>query len=267
MVVHNGERYLREALDSVLEQTLGDWQLLVVDDGSTDATSSILDNYARCDSRIMIERQPFQGQIKALVRGLALVGGDYVARLDADDVMLPERLARQVEFMDRHPEVGLVGSAAELIDEHSRPFGRIRPPAEDAALRRVLIQRNPFIHSSVFIRRSVLSLVGVYDSNLRDTEDYDLWLRIAQAARLAILPIVLVKLRKHSQNASYMHNKRQVRGHLDAQWRALARGQYPPWNVAYCLRSLALLLAPVALLRLRGRSRRASYKRAYEQPF
>src|SRR2546428_2836171 len=190
MSVHNGAPWVRDAVASVLAQTAGDLELIVIDDGSTDATRETL---ARArDPRVPVEHQTRGGLTRALNHALALARAPLAARLDADDRALPERLERQLAFLAAHAEVGLLGTGAREVDEGGREVAVIRPPADDGALRRMLIRRNPFVHSSVVMRRSVVERAGGYDETLPVAQDYDLWMRLSRLARLANLPEPLV---------------------------------------------------------------------------
>ena len=152
MSVRDGAPWVREAVESVLAQTAPDLELIVIDDGSTDATTDVLASFR--DSRLRVERQPPAGLTRALNRARGLARAPLLARLDADDLALPERLARQRAFLDSHPEVGLLGTGAREVDASGREVGIMSPPEGDAALRRALIRENPFVHSSVMMRRS-----------------------------------------------------------------------------------------------------------------
>ena len=193
MAVFNGEKYLREAIDSVLTQTFGDFELLIVNDGSTDGSRAIVESYG--DSRIrLIDNETNLGLARSLNRGLAVARGRYVARLDADDVSEPERLARQAEFMERHPDVVLLGSWHTLIDEHSKEIGRRWVPCDHFPIRWMLEFICPFAHSAVMIRRTAL-LTESYDESFEYAMDYDLWLRLAERGRVANLNQFLMRYR------------------------------------------------------------------------
>lgn len=247
MSAHNEERYLGRAVESLLEQTFRDFEVIVIDDGSEDRTPEILASYD--DPRLHVVRQGNQGLISSLNRGMALARGQYIARMDADDVAYPERLARQVAFLSANPEVGLLGTAFDEIDGEGRVIGRRRYPTEDAALRRLLIRYNPFFHSSVMIRRGPLERVGGYLETAEGVlvEDYDLWFRLARVTRLAILPDVLMARRYHGGNLSLRHETAQLRQGVRLRWRALRDGDYPPHCVMHLLRPALVSVVPIPL--------------------
>jgi glycosyltransferase involved in cell wall biosynthesis len=191
--VRDGARFLREALESVLAQTLSDLELLVVDDGSTDETPEILASVTH--ERLRVLRQEHAGLVAALERGLAEARAPFLARMDADDVSLPQRLERQLAALT--DGVGLVGCGVERIDETGRVLGSHMLPPDDAALRRRLLLRNPFAHGSVVVRREALERAGGYRADYGANEDYDLWRRIARDWELAAVPEILYRYREH----------------------------------------------------------------------
>ncbi len=190
LAVWNGEPWVAKAVASVLGQTDGDLELIVMDDGSSDATPDRL--AAVTDPRLRVQRQARAGLTRALNRALGLARGELVARLDADDVALPERFARQRAFLAEHPGVGLLGTAALEVDPAGTPVRVVRPPADDAAIRGVLIRPDPIVHSLVMVRRHLLAGAGGYDESLAVAQDYDLWMRLARLTRLANLTEVLI---------------------------------------------------------------------------
>jgi glycosyltransferase involved in cell wall biosynthesis len=193
--VHNGERFLRDALDSVLAQNLTDIEVLVVDDGSTDGTRALL--AAHRDERLRVLGQEHAGLVAALERAVREARAPLLARMDADDVSLPERLQRQAAFLEANPRVGLVGCGVEVIDESGRAEGTVLLPLGDGDLRRRLLLRNPFTHGSVVLRREALEEAGGYCAGHGANEDYDLWRRIARRWELAAVPEVLYRYRRH----------------------------------------------------------------------
>jgi glycosyltransferase involved in cell wall biosynthesis len=197
MPVYNGERFVVEAFRSILAQTFRDFELLVVDDGSTDNTAALLAAEQAADARVVVHRQPTnQGFLAALETGCARARGRYLARLDADDVSLPERLARQVAFMDAHPEVGVVGSAIHVIDDRGVRSRTKSYPTGSGLAAWSMIFFNSLAHPAAMFRRSAFEAVGGYPAGCAGgTEDYAIFLEISRVARLANLPDVLLLYR------------------------------------------------------------------------
>jgi glycosyltransferase involved in cell wall biosynthesis len=200
MPVRDGERWLAQAVESVLAQTLADFELVIVDDGSIDGSPAILSALSRCDDRLRVVQQPPEGLVTALNRALALARAPLVARLDSDDVALPERLACQVSCFSQFPALVLLGSWAEEIDDEGRCIGQMRPETEPERLAQILPHRNPFVHSSMMMRTSVVQKLGGYRQAFLGAEDLDLWLRLSECGEIANLSQPLVRYRRHRGN-------------------------------------------------------------------
>lgn len=211
--VHNGERYLRSSIESILRQTYKQIQLLVIDDGSTDRSRTIVNDFAAEDGRITLcPNGSNLGLIGSLNKGLGLATGEFVARQDADDISCPSRVERQIQFLQAHPEVGIIGSAMDCIDEKNRPLGHFRHPESDAAIRFGMLFDNVFIHTSVMFRRELLKRHELsYDPAFKHAEDYDLWTRILEITKGHNLEEALVQYRIHSDNVSHKNMTQQMR--------------------------------------------------------
>jgi GT2 family glycosyltransferase len=247
MPVRDGEAFLREAIDSVLAEELSDLELVVVDDGSTDSTSSILEEYAARDARVRVHREAGDNLATAINRGFRRCRAPLFARLDADDVSIPGRLQAQVEFMNAHPEVVLLGGQALLVNESGVDFATARYPLEDGELRTALATGNPFVHSAVAISRRAFEAVGGYRENLDHAEDLDLWLRLAEQGKLANLPQPVVKYRIHARQISLQKQTDQAI-HAEAvrvSARARAEGRPDPLQGATRIDEDFLLAAGV----------------------
>jgi glycosyltransferase involved in cell wall biosynthesis len=254
MAVFDGAPWVGAAVESLLTQTLADLEVIVIDDGSTDPTPEVL--AALRDPRLRVERRPRAGLTRSLIRALELARAPLLARLDADDLALPERLARQRQFLDAHPDVGLLGTAAREVDVTGREVAIVRPPVDDAAIRRALIRANPFVHSSVIMRRAALDRAGGYDPSFPVAQDYDLWMRLARVTRLANLPEPLVIRRLAPGRVSAVRDDDRLRAEARVRWRAVRSHAYPWWCAVYALRPLAALALPGAWRRaLRGPTR------------
>jgi GT2 family glycosyltransferase len=213
MVVCNVERFLVEAIESILDQTFRDFEfIIVVDAGSTDRSKSIALQYEAKDSRIKFHVIPHCGLPEARNVSCYLAEGRYIALMDGDDVALRDRLQWQVEFMESHAEVGLLGGAMELIDATGRSFLTVEYPLEDRDLRPALFRANPFAQPTVLIRKEAFDAVGGYRDVFVKAEDYDLWLRVAGAGRwqLANLEAVVVKYRIHPNQRTQQDLTKEV---------------------------------------------------------
>jgi cellulose synthase/poly-beta-1,6-N-acetylglucosamine synthase-like glycosyltransferase len=200
MPVYNEQRHVLAAVQSVLSQTFTDLELVVVDDGSVDATPAVLATLS--DPRLVVLRQENKGMAAALNAGASRARGEYVARMDADDISLPHRIARQVEWLDAHPEIALLGTAFRRIDGDGNGVGVTRMLTSHDELRRDLFTCSPFGHGTIMIRTAVLAASGGYDGSFWPAEDYDLWRRVMAGSRAANLPEVLYEYRVHEGNSS-----------------------------------------------------------------
>jgi glycosyltransferase involved in cell wall biosynthesis len=202
MPVHNGALFLPEALDSVWSQGFTDLELVVVDDASDDDTASILDAVEDPRlRRVCLERRT--GVSGALNAGLNVCRAPLVARLDADDRCLADRIERQVDAMARRPSLAALGTSAILVDRGGHPRGRRDVPTGSVAVLRRLRWRNALITSSVMFRRDVVSALDGYSPGLGQSEDYELWLRLAAVGELDNLGEPLVAYRLHPAQLTY----------------------------------------------------------------
>jgi hypothetical protein len=210
LAVFNGERFLQRALNSLLAQTWQHFEVIVIDDGSTDATPTILADVR--DPRVSIHRNPQNiGLTRSLNQGLRLARGEYLARLDADDVAIPTRLATQVAFLDEHREVGLLGTDCDVIDEDDHVIGARIFPKSHTAIRCKHFVENAFCHSSVMLRRSILELHRLsFDEGLRCAQDFDLWTRLLRHTQGRNLATRLVSWRWHPNSVSALYLSEQI---------------------------------------------------------
>ena len=245
MSVYNGAPYLRQSVQSILDQTFRDFEFIIINDGSTDNTQEILESVS--DPRIQILVQPNTGLTKALNRGLKLCRGKFIARMDADDLSMPERLERQLIFFDKHPEVGVVGTAYFEIDDKGKILLEKACLLEDNQLRKVLIKYNPFCHTSTMIRKSVFNRVGFYDESFSYAQDYELWFRIARHYKLANLPQFLTKNRIRDDNISFAFESQQLKYAIKARRKEIQSKPYRAYLYYYLLWPLIVMNVPVLL--------------------
>lgn len=190
--VYNCEKYLQYAIESILEQTFKDFEFIIINDGSTDQSREIIESYQKLDSRIKVINQKNQGLTKSLNKGISISKGDYIARMDADDISFPQRFEKQVAYLDSHPDVGLVGVWTEYFSDEVPFIGHSRFVGDSSKILQYLISHgNCFVHSSVMFRRKIIEKVGAYDKRLTKSQDYELWLRIATVTKLAFIPEIL----------------------------------------------------------------------------
>jgi hypothetical protein len=225
MPVFNAERYLATALKSVLTQTFTDFEVVIVDDGSTDASPAILASHADQDPRVRILRQDKAGIVTALNRGLNECRAPLVARMDADDVAYPERLGRQVAFMRSHPSVAAMGSSLRLITPDGRPGPTLRQPTAPSQIKRLLRRGNVLAHPSVILRKDAILACKGYREPLRHAEDYDLWMRLSESYELANVDDCLLDYRVHPQQVSWSHAEAQAIRILGVQLLARQRAK------------------------------------------
>ena len=201
MPTHDRAELLKEAIKSVLAQTYQNWELIIVDDGSTDDTSDVVEHYRRLTPRIQYIYQAQYGVSRARSRGLAFVQGTYVAFLDDDDLYLPKKLERQIAFLDAHPEAGLVYSSVEHVDLRTETSRVI--PTQPARTFLELVRGCTIQTSSVLVRKTCFDQVGTFRGDLLGCDDYEMWLRIAKEYPIAFLPERVAVYRFHQSNLSY----------------------------------------------------------------
>ncbi len=177
MSVHNGARYLREAISSILNQTEKEFEFIIVNDASTDESESIISSFN--DPRIVLIKNPQNlGLTKSLNIALQKSTGTYIVRMDADDIALPERLTVQKNFLDTHPDIVCVGSALRIIDEHGNEHGTKSVFTDPLLLNFYMRLKNQMAHPTVMFRKDIILSVGGYDETFRYAQDYDLWSRL-----------------------------------------------------------------------------------------
>jgi glycosyltransferase involved in cell wall biosynthesis len=208
MAVYNGERFLPKAVQSILDQTFTDFEFLVIDDGSTDRSASILESYN--DPRIrVIENIENIGLTRSLNKGIRLARGEYIARMDADDISLPERLEQQVEYLDAHTDAGLVMCQYEAIDETGAIFATSHAPATSEAIYYQLTFFCLLLHGCAMFRKELILELNGYDESLVRAQDVDLWYRMSRHTRIGMIDKVLLQYRYSATNISSLFKTEQ----------------------------------------------------------
>jgi hypothetical protein len=199
MPAYNADQFLAQAVESVLGQTYANWELLLMNDGSTDRTREVALSFA--DPRIrLIDNEANLGLTPTLNRGIGLARGTYLARLDADDVAYPQRLAVQVAYLEQHPAVGMCGAWADQIDAQGQVTGEIKVVVAPADIQATMLFHNCFYHSTVMLRTELAR--QEYDLRFPIQEDYEFWVRLARQVQLAVVPQKLVQYRVHGGNVT-----------------------------------------------------------------
>lgn len=231
MSVYNNAPYLAEAIESILGQTFGDFEFLIVNDGSRDGSADIIDAYAARDGRIRAIHQPNKGLVASLNRLVEEARAPLIARMDGDDISLPERFARQIAFLDAHPDYGVVGTSTHDIDEQGvlSPNTDFHPQNHEEFV--AALDGGPLLcHPSVMMRRDLVRALGGYRAAFVHCEDYDLWLRLANRTKLCSLPDRLFHYRRSASQVSNAFSMQQQIGAAVAclAWREREAGRSDP---------------------------------------
>jgi glycosyltransferase involved in cell wall biosynthesis len=240
MPVYNAERYVGGAIESILNQDFADFELLIINDGSTDGSLEILREYAEQDRRIRLTSRPNVGLAGSRNELLDAARSDLVACMDADDISLPDRLQKQVKYLRKHPDCVLVGSRVMIIDPDGQPLQVMGQHLEHEAIDRALMNGEGQIiyNPSVMFRKQVAQQVGAYRQEFDWAEDLDLILRMAEVGRLANLPEPLLKYREHLGKTGHVHVQRQSTGARNALIEAHRRRGHavPEWLASFEVR-------------------------------
>jgi glycosyltransferase involved in cell wall biosynthesis len=193
MSVYNGEKFVKQTVASILNQTFRDFEFIIIDDGSTDSSKKIIESFN--DHRINLISRENKGLTPSLNEGLSLSRGKYIARMDADDIAEPERFEKQINFLDSHSNVYICGTWAKIIDENNKETGKYKTPVESEKIKRTMLWHNPFIHPSTMFRREIIDKVGYYSEKTKYAQDYEYWSRIIKKFSGVNIPEFLMKYR------------------------------------------------------------------------
>ncbi|NOU22812.1 MAG: glycosyltransferase [Methyloglobulus sp.] len=212
MPVYNAEQFLVEAIESVLKQTFTDFEFIIINDGSNDKSLQILQYYATKDNRICLISRENRGLVKTLNEGVGLARTPYIARMDADDISYPDRLFKQVKFLNEHPNYVVIGSRTQLIDEDGDPlcFFSSETTHQEIDFAHLQGKGGAIAHPAAMFRKNDFNSVGQYRTEFIHAEDLDLWLRMAEVGKLGNLPDLLLDYRQHVLSVGYKYRTEQI---------------------------------------------------------
>ena len=194
--VYNAEKYLDEAVQSVLNQTFRDFEVIIIDDASKDSSWPIIQKYAASDSRIRAYKNEKNLKLSlTLNKGIGLASGKYIIRVDADDISLPDRFQKQIDYMEQNLQVGVSGGAMKMINGEGEPIGERKYSLTDKDLRKRIFMFSPFSHPTLIIRKAILEKSGLFDHSFNPAEDYELYFRLGLYSKFGNLPDYIIKYR------------------------------------------------------------------------
>lgn len=229
MAVYNGERYLSHAIESIIHQTFKDFEFIIIDDGSSDASGAIIKEYAARDARIRPIYLEHSGLTRSLNRGITDARGTYIARMDADDISLPERLEKEYGYLMEHPEVALVSCFARIIDDNGHMMNEHCPPLSTKDIIKRSFFSGQICHPSVMFQADTVRILGGYNEYFVYAQDYELWLRLMRKHEVATIPEFLFLWRKSKHGIGRVKGREQRRYAQKARIAAIQRGLYPSY--------------------------------------
>jgi glycosyltransferase involved in cell wall biosynthesis len=247
MPTYNNEAFLKQAIGSVFLQSFQDWELIIIDDGCTDGTKEIVSGFLTGDNKVVyVKHEQQMGLVFSLNQAVALAKGEYLARLDGDDAWISKtKLEKQVEFLNGNSDYGLIGTWAEVCSVAGKKLYNFKPAVLDLEIRRQILLRNCFIHSSILVRKDALKQAGGYKADKKYVEDYSLWLELGKKYKFGNIPEIMVSYRVNKSGVTQTKNKEQIKAAL-----ALIKeykGAYPQYNRALFKWSLQYILSFVGL--------------------
>ena len=246
MPVFNAEQYVGEAIKSILGQTYKNFEFIVINDASIDQSEKVIKSFK--DRRIRYFRNQINsGVAKSLNKGLQVARGDYIARLDADDIASKDRFKKQVAFLRTYKNTGVVGSWVILIDDEGKQLQIKKYPEKYVDIKNEAIIHNPLNHSTVMFRRSLIQQYGGHDEKLNGAEDYDLWLRFLKFTKIENIPEPFVQYRLLKHGVSFKSMRRVEKSFIKAKIKSVVIYQYPFWHLIVIVKSLLSFVMPLAL--------------------
>ena len=224
MSVYNGEKFVGRAVESILNQSYQDFEFIIIDDGSADGTPEILANYKNKDNRIKIVTHKNKGLTRSLNIGASLSRGEVIARQDADDMSMPDRLEKQVAFLKLNPGSAVIGACAVCINEQGKVVTTSENNKYGSVIKVDVSKQNPIPHSSAMFRKDVFNLCKGYDESFKVAQDFDLWNRMAKWGDIALMSTVLVRRRMVNQGVSQKKIKEQMAAAAKIRWKNRSGG-------------------------------------------
>jgi glycosyltransferase involved in cell wall biosynthesis len=223
MAIYNGAPFLEKAIESIVEQSFDNFELILVDDGSEDGSLEIAESFEHRDRRIRVVPREHSGLVTALNLGCSLATGEYIARLDSDDIAKPWRLEEQVMYLTANRHVVLLGGSTECIDQDGKVMFVMRWPGWNEGLRDYLLLDCHIAHTTIMFKREVFMTLGGYRACYEDTEDYDLFLRLSDRYTIDNLPVILCQYRIHEKQVSVRKAHQQILSGIGARLATQAR--------------------------------------------
>lgn len=248
MSIHNQSEFANEAINSILDQSFTNFEFIIINDSSDDKTSKALSKIN--DKRVRVFSNSTKvGLTKSLNKGLAHAKAKYIARMDADDVSLKNRLKTQYQYLEKNLNITACGTDAILIDRYGKRIGIKEFPKSYLDIKKDIIKYNPIIHPSVMMRTDKVKTIGGYNESLNGAEDYDLWLRLAINCEVVNLPRLLLKYRINPKGVSWTRLKYVEFQAIKARLKALQSLGYPKWQVIYLIKPILSFIIPANLKR------------------
>ncbi len=239
--VHNGEETLSQCLSSIAAQTYTDYEIIIIDDASTDATPNIISHWQEHFKQpiTLITHKKNQGLTKSLNEGMKIAQGKYIARIDADDQWHSEKLEKQIDYLQTHPKIGVLGTW--YLNATTKNSRTIKTPPSDSEIRHTIYRRNPFGHSTVIMRKKILTEINGYNELLRFGQDRDLWFRLLNKTEFANIPKVLC----YRDISSTSTNKRQqIIQSIKTTSRYIRAHHAPITNYVYLVEPIVIMITP-----------------------
>ncbi len=245
MAAFNAERYIKKAVESIIRQTFKNWEMIIVDDYSDDATADIAREYEKKEKRIKVLRNGKRaGPAVSRNRAIKISTGKYIVVMDSDDIAMPERIEKQVKYMNENPKAAVAGSNAAVIDSENRITGFLIYPCNDRELRGLLCRRNTLCHSSAVIRREAMEAAGFYDEDFYYAQDYRLWLSMPENYEIRNINEVLQAWRENPAGISSGKEAVQLKFVIKAKLKAIREKRIPLWKGVYIIKDVIVAALP-----------------------